>query len=70
LSLRLNDVAAGVEWLKRAAAASPNDVRVLAALADAQARAGDRDAAKATVARGLESDPANTALLALARRLR
>jgi tetratricopeptide (TPR) repeat protein len=70
LSLRLNDVAAGVEWLKRAAAASPNDVRVLAALADAQVRAGDRDAAKATIARGLESDPANTALLALARRLR
>ena len=70
LSLRLKDVAAGVEWLKRAAAASPNDVRVLAALADAQMRAGDRDAARATIARGLEGDPANAALLALARRLR
>ena len=70
LSLRLKDVAAGVGWLKRAAAASPNDVRVLAALADAQMRAGDRDAARATIARGLEGDPANAALLALARRLR
>jgi tetratricopeptide (TPR) repeat protein len=70
LSLRLNDVASGVEWFKRAAAASPNDVRILAALADAQVRAGDRDGAKATIARGLEADPANAALLALARRLR
>ena len=70
LSLQLNDVATAVEWLKRAAAASPNDVRVLAALADAQVKAGDRDAAKATIARGLESDPANAALLALARRVR
>jgi hypothetical protein len=33
-------------------------------------RAGDRDAAKATSARGLEADPANAVLLALARRLR
>jgi tetratricopeptide (TPR) repeat protein len=70
LSLRLNDVVAGVEWLKRAAAASPNDVRVLAALADAQVRAGDRDGAKATITRGLEGDPENAALLALARRVR
>jgi tetratricopeptide (TPR) repeat protein len=70
LSLRLNDAATGVEWLARAVAASPNDVRLLASLADAQIRAGDRDAAKATIARGLESDPTNTALVALARRVR
>jgi tetratricopeptide (TPR) repeat protein len=70
LSLRLNDAPTGVDWLARALAASPNDVRLLASLADAQIRAGDRDAAKATIARGLESDPTNTALVALARRVR
>ena len=70
LSLRLNDVAAGVEWLERAAAASPNDLRLLASLADGQIKAGNRDGARATIARGLESDPKNTALLALARRAR
>ena len=70
LSLRLNDVPTGVEWLQRAVAASPNDARLLALLADAQIKAGDRDGAKATIARGLETDPANTALLALGRRVR
>ena len=70
LSLRLNDPAAAVEWLKRAVAATSSDARLLAALADAQIKAGDREAAKATIDRGLETDPANTALLLLGRRLR
>lgn len=70
LSLRLSDTASAVQWLERARAASPNDVRLLASLADAQIKAGDRDGAKATIARGLESDPTNAALLALARRAR
>jgi tetratricopeptide (TPR) repeat protein len=70
LSMRLNDAAVAAQWFERAAAASPNDVRLLTALADAQQRAGDRDAAEATIARGLERDPDNASLIALAKRLR
>jgi tetratricopeptide (TPR) repeat protein len=70
LSLRVNDPVTAVGWLTQASAASPNDVRLLTALADAQVRAGDRSAAQATIARGLEKDPKNAALQALARRAR
>jgi tetratricopeptide (TPR) repeat protein len=70
LSLRLNEPQTAVTWLTRAASSSPNDVRLTAALADAHIRAGDREAAQATLARGLEKDPKNPALLALARRAR
>ena len=70
LSLRVNDPATAVDWLTQASSASPNDPRLLAALADAQIRGGDRTAAQATIARGLEKDPKNAALLALARRTR
>jgi tetratricopeptide (TPR) repeat protein len=70
LSLRLNDPETAVSWLTKAASSSPGDVRLLAALADAQLRAGNREAAKATIARGLEKEPKNPALLALARRAR
>jgi Flp pilus assembly protein TadD len=70
LSLRLNDVPTAVTWLARAADAAPNDVRVLASLAEAQLRAGDRAAASATIDRGLEKDAGDPALQALSRRLR
>ena len=69
LSLRVNDAATAVIWLQRAADATPNDVRALASLADAQLRAGDRAGATATIARGLEKDPENAALQALSRRM-
>jgi len=68
LSLHLDDPQTAVEWLSRASASAPGDTRLLAALADAQIRAGDRDAAQATIARGLEKDPSNAALLAIAQR--
>ena len=68
LSLRLNDPQTAVQWLSRALSASPNDTRLLAPLAEAQVRAGTRDAAQATVAHGLEKDPNNAALLAVAQR--
>ena len=68
LSLRLNDTSTAVRWLTQAASSTPNDLRLMAALADAQFRAGDRDAARATLARGLEREPKNPALLLLARR--
>ena len=62
LSLRVNDPATAVDWLSQAVATTPNDVRLIAALADAQIRSGDRAAAKATIARGLEKDSANRPL--------
>jgi putative thioredoxin len=70
LSLRLNEAAAGVAWLTRAVGWKPDDVELLAALADAQLRAGDTDAARRTVASGLEYEPNDPALLALADRTR
>jgi tetratricopeptide (TPR) repeat protein len=62
LSLRLNDPDTAVDWLDRAASASPNDMKLLALLADAELRAGDSEAANATIARGLQKDPTNAAL--------
>jgi tetratricopeptide (TPR) repeat protein len=62
LSLRLNDPDTAVEWLDRAASASPGDLRLLALLADAELRAGDTEAANATIARGLQKDPTNAVL--------
>lgn len=70
LSLRLNDAETAVRWLTQATAASPNDVRLMTALADAQFRAGQRPAAQATIARALEKEPQNPVLLSLARRAR
>lgn len=70
LSLKMNDAGAAVEWLRKATLASPGDVRLLAQLAEAQLRAGDRETARATIARGLAREPTNAALLALARRAR
>ena len=68
LSLRLNDAETAVRWLTQAASASPNDVRLMTSLADAQVRAGQREAAQATIARALEKEPKDPALLSLARR--
>lgn len=70
LSMQLNDAATAVAWYQRASSATPADVGVIAALADAQLRMGDMAAARATIASGLEKDPENPQLLALARRNR
>jgi tetratricopeptide (TPR) repeat protein len=70
LSLLLDDSAVAVDWLQRAGAAGDNSVRLLESLAGAQLRAGDRPAAEGTIARALEKDPKNAALLALARKAR
>jgi len=69
LSLRLNDPDTAASWLRKAAAAAPADLGLLATLADVQIRTGDREAAQSTIARGLEKDPKNRALLALSARL-
>jgi tetratricopeptide (TPR) repeat protein len=70
LSLRMNDAPTAIEWFERALAGSPNDVRLLASLAEAQVAASEIDAARATVARGLEKDPENPQLAILVRRLK
>jgi tetratricopeptide (TPR) repeat protein len=69
LSVRLNDAPTAVTWLEKAIRMAPDDVRVLAQLADAQIRMGDETAARGTIARGLERDPANRVLLTLRQRL-
>jgi tetratricopeptide (TPR) repeat protein len=69
LSLRLNDAPAAVVWFERVARLTPDDPRAFAELADAQFRAGDKEGAVATVTRGLQKDPKNPVLEALAHRL-
>jgi tetratricopeptide (TPR) repeat protein len=68
LSMRMNDPATAVTWLRRAQMASPHEVRIVVTLAEAQLKAGDAVAARATVARGLEKEPENETLLELSRR--
>jgi tetratricopeptide (TPR) repeat protein len=70
LSARLQDYKTAVEWLGRAAAAAPNDPVVAAQLGEAQWRAGDHEAARATIAAALEREPRHALLLSLQRRLR
>jgi Flp pilus assembly protein TadD len=62
LSLRLNEPKTAVLWLRRAEAATPDDTSVLAPLADALFRVGDRVAARTTAERGLKLEPTNVAL--------
>lgn len=50
LSIRLDDPASAVRWLRKAAAANPSDTMALTALAVAQRKAGDNDGAAATIA--------------------
>src|SRR5215475_2975654 len=54
LSLTMNDPATAMAWLTRASAAAPDDLKTIVALAEAQLKAGNRDAAQATLKRGLQ----------------
>jgi Flp pilus assembly protein TadD len=67
LSIRLDDPASAVRWLQKVADVTPSDVKALAALAEAQIKAADFDAARKTIDRGLEIDPSNAALQRLSR---
>lgn len=69
LSLRLNDLPTALFWLDRAALSTPDDMDTLTALAEAEVRSGQRDAAQRTIAHGLTIEPANQRLAALARKL-
>jgi tetratricopeptide (TPR) repeat protein len=68
LSLKLNDPSSAVRYFQLVAADTEDDPGVLARLADAQWRAGESDAARATVDRALQKEPHNPQLLALRRR--
>jgi tetratricopeptide (TPR) repeat protein len=69
LSLSVNDPVTAIAWLTRASAAAPDDLRALVALAETELKAGHRDAAQATLKRGLQLDPANVQLRGLSKRL-
>ena len=66
LSLKLDDPAAAATYFLRASGQS--DAGLLARAADAQLRAGDSDAARATAVKALEKDPANPLALSVQRR--
>ena len=66
LSLRLNDPAAAATYFLRAS--DGLDANLLARAADAQLRAGDKEAALATATKALEKDPQNALALTIERR--
>ncbi len=66
LSLQLNDPAAAATYFLRAAEGA--DAPLLARAADAQLRAGDKDAALATATKALEKDPKNALARTVERR--
>jgi tetratricopeptide (TPR) repeat protein len=70
LSLRLDDYARAAAFFLAAADDLPGDAAPLARAADAQLRAGDRDAARGTAARALEKDPRHALAIAVLRRAR
>jgi tetratricopeptide (TPR) repeat protein len=69
LSLTMNDPATAIAWLTRASAAAPDDLKTIVALAEAELKAGHREAAQAALKRGLQLDPENVQLRGLSRRL-
>jgi len=66
----LKEAETATDWFQEAETASPvTDLHLLAALADAQFKAGKREASRATIARGLDKDPQNLELLAVKRKM-
>ena len=68
LSLRVNEPGVAAAYFLRAA--NGTDASLLARAADAQLRAGDKDAARSTIAKALEIDPQNVLAGNVWRRLR
>ncbi len=69
LSLQLNDAATAVSWYQKSAWLNSADAPLLARFADAQARAGQVEAARVTIRRALDKDPDSPSLRAIERRL-
>lgn len=70
LSLQVHDSAGAVPWLRKALSERPDDLPLMASLAEAQLQTGDLPAARATVTRAQSLDPGNAAIAALDRKLR
>ena len=70
LSLKLNDAAAALPWLRRAAALNQDDVGTLLALGNAQLQIGDIVSARATADRVNTLAPGDAQAVALDRRIR
>lgn len=68
LSLRMNDASTAVTWARRAVQGTAADVVPLGLLADALWRTGRRDESREILARALQRDPGNRALLRLKQR--
>jgi tetratricopeptide (TPR) repeat protein len=69
LSMQLNDAPAAVAWYQKSDALRPSDASLLARMADAQARAGQIEIARATIKRAIEKDPNHPLARSVARRL-
>jgi tetratricopeptide (TPR) repeat protein len=69
LSLGMNDPATATTWLTRASGAASDDLKAIVTAAEAQLKAGHRDAAQATLRRGLQLEPANIQPRAVSKRL-
>jgi tetratricopeptide (TPR) repeat protein len=69
LSLQLNDPVTAVAWYQKSEGLASADAPLLARFADAQARAGQVEAARLTITRALERDPESPSLRAVERRL-
>lgn len=69
LSLAANDAVGALPWLERAAASLPDDVRVMAMVAEARLRTGDQAGARDAVVRAIARAPDDSRLRALARRI-
>jgi predicted TPR repeat methyltransferase len=69
LSMQLNDAVSAVAWYQKSASLGTGDASFLVRLAEAQARAGHLDQARATVDRALEQDPQHAAARGLSVRL-
>ncbi len=70
LSMQVGDAASAAAWFSRAIGRDEPEPALMVRLADAQIRSGALDAARATLARVLDKEPAHRAALALQRRLR
>jgi tetratricopeptide (TPR) repeat protein len=70
LSMKAGDAAGAAGWYQRALDAGSASMPVLVHLTEAQAQSGALDAARATLGRALELDPASPEALALRRRLK
>jgi tetratricopeptide (TPR) repeat protein len=70
LSMQASDPTAATIWYQRASGLTALDAAVLVRLAEAQLRSGDMDAARQTLARALDKDPANRAARQLQLRMR